>query len=221
MLKISALTVSAVLAASAAFASSDSRPTQLEVSAQDRTQSEVTSALQGLGYERIHDARMSGDIYTATVSYGDKWYNIRIDDEIGYIDAREERHRDYIPSNADMTKEAVASELADLGYTNLRDMEKNGSIFRGKGDRDGSTSLLVVDTETGIVTGLEERTQETIGNAQAMSDGQIVRALGGLGYMNGKNVQREGNVISVKAMRDGKPVDLNIDARNGAVTVVN
>jgi hypothetical protein len=163
---------------------------------------------------------MSGDIYTATAWWDGEPLSIRIDDKVGRIEATK-NEAETIAADVNASQDQIRSRLEGLGYTNVHDMTTAGSIHRATASRDGMTYMLRVDAQTGVVTTLNERTQASIGNAGEMSDREIADELADLGYHNARDVEREGNVISVKAMHDGKETDLNIDARNGAVTVVN
>jgi len=221
MTRISVLAMSAIFASSLALAATGERPKVLPPTGQDRTQSEITKELHDLGYTRIHDIRHVGEIYTATAWWDGQPYSIRIDQANGRIETQKEARRDYIATHDDMTEAQVASNLEDIGYTNVHSIEKHGDVFRGMASLNGRTVNFRLNTDTGVVTSLEERTEPSIGYAEEMSDEQIVDALADLGYENARVTEREGNIISVKASRDGRPVDLNIDERNGDVTVVN
>ena len=220
MKRIYLMSVGALFAASAAFANMDSRPTVLPVSAQDRTEAEMSRELQKLGYSNLSDVELRGDVYTATAYWNGKPLSLKIDQADGKIWTAG-GEVEAIPNNRDATIAEVTSALESLGYHDVHDMTKAGSVFRGKAMRDGMSYMLRVDAGTGVVTTLDDRTQETVGNAGQMSDREIVASLADLGYHGGHSVEREGNVISVQAMHEGEKVDLNIDAENGAITVVN
>lgn len=213
------ITAAAMFAASTAAAAASERPMVLPVAAQDRNEADITKQLQELGYTQLSDVRMSGDVYTATAFWEGEPLSIRIDDQVGRIVDTESK-ADTIAVDNDATPAEVKSALEAAGFTNVHDMMSAGSIHRAKAMRDGESYRLRVETETGVVTTSPDRTQPTIGNARQMSDAEIVDNLAKLGYSNGHGVKREGNIISVEAMHDGKPVDVNIDALNGAVTSV-
>lgn len=221
MKKIALIATTSLFMANIAFAATNSLPTQLPVSASDRTASEITSQLTALGYSNISDTRLSGDVYTAWAEWNGEPVALRIDDELGRIDVTNRSDVETIPADQSMGKDELPAALKTIGYSDVHDVTKAGSIFRATASRDSHTHSLRVDSMTGVVTSQADRTAQTIGAATEMSDDAVAANLTELGYSNPHDVEREGNIISVKAMQDGKPVDLNIDARNGAVTVVN
>lgn len=224
MNKLSLIACAATLGWSTAFAATsynDGRPSQLSLDAGDRSVSEITQELHALGYERLSDVRMSGDIYTATAYWKGEPYYLRIDDEIGAIETRFEESRTYVATRDGMSEADMSKALMTVGFTDVHKVEKHGQIYRAMAKKDGRMVDLRVDGGTGVVTTLRQRTQPSIGTVTGMSDDEIVAALEEKGFVNGSHVEREGNVISVKTMHGGQPADVNIDARNGAITVVN
>lgn len=221
MKNIALLATTSLFMANIAFAATSSLPTQLPVSANDRNASEITAQLEALGYTSITDTRLSGDIYTAWAEWDGKPVALRIDDELGRIDVTNRSDVETIPADQTMGKDDLPAALKTIGYSDVHDVTKSGNIFCAMASRDGQSYNLRVDAMTGIVTSQTDRTKQTIGAATELSDDAVAANLTGLGYSNPHDVEREGNVISVKATQAGKPVDLNIDARTGAVTVVN
>ena len=213
MKKIALLTTAAMFAATAAIAHTPDRPTQLSIYASTANEAEITQNLQSLGYTDLQNVRLSGDVYTADAMWNGTPVRIRINAEIGRISNTLSPDLEVVSATGDVSKDEMKAALEDIGYRNVRDMIKAGQVFRTTAERGGREYKLRIDASTGEVT--------TIGNAENQSDQQVIDNLAAQGFTNGHDVNREGNIISVKATHAGKPVDLNIEADSGIIVVVD
>ncbi len=85
MLRITMLAAATALSTSLAFAAMSDRPEMLPGNSSNSSEAEITNKLQQLGYDRVQDVRLSGDVYTASAFWGDEAGSIRIDRELGEI----------------------------------------------------------------------------------------------------------------------------------------
>jgi hypothetical protein len=241
MWKTSLLAASAMIASSIAFAGSGmdsakdhkvmtsatgqaedmSRPMALSGASSGSTESEITTALQNLGYTDVSQAEMRGDIYTADAKWQGEPVKIRVDRADGRINDLSSSEAEYINASSGMTNDRLTSELNDLGYTNVREIEKVGGVYLAKADMDGKTQNLRVDTATGQVITGELSGPGVVRGIDDASNEEVINKVMMLGYEDPHSINREGDVISVKATKNGEPVDLNIDADSGIVTRVN
>ena len=207
MKKIALLTTAAMFAATAAIAHTPDRPTQLSIYASTANEAEITQNLQSLGYTDLQNVRLSGDVYTAEAMWNGTPVRIRINAEIGRISNTLSPDLEVVSATGDVSKDEMKAALEDIGYRNVRDMIKAGQVFRTTAERGGREYKLRIDA--------------SIGNAENQSDQQVIDNLAAQGFTNGHDVNREGNIISVKATHAGKPVDLNIEADSGIIVVVD
>ena len=221
MRKFALLTTAAMFAATAAIAHTPDRPTQLSIYASTANEAEITQNLQSLGYTDLQNVRLSGDVYTADAMWNGTPVRIRINAEIGRISNTLSPDLEVVSATGDVSKDEMKAALEDIGYRNVRDMIKAGQVFRTTAERGGREYKLRIDASTGEVTTGSDRGAPSIGNAEKQSDQQVIDNLASQGFTNGHDVNREGNIISVKATHAGKPVDLNIEADSGIIVVVD
>jgi len=148
------LAAAAALSTSVAFAGNSDRPEMLPGNSNNASAAEITTKLQALGYDRVQDVRLSGDVYTASAFWGDEAISIRIDRELGEIDNRQSPDMQTVHVTDNMSPEEFASSLEAIGFTNVRDVTKSGNVFRATADKDGESHDLQVDAEKGVVNRL-------------------------------------------------------------------
>jgi len=113
------------------------------------------------------------------------------------------------PANpAFLTGDQVTTILRARGYTDVSGVVQEGDTFRiPEATRYGAkVQNLRIDALTG-----QPREQPMLTQAQAIA------LLRDRGYAEVSEVSREGDLIRLRGVRDGTPVELRVDARTGAV----
>lgn len=113
------------------------------------------------------------------------------------------------PANpAYLTTDQVATVLRARGYSDLSSVELEGDTFRiPKAMRYGEK---VEDLRIDALTGQPVEEPE-------LSEAQARNLLRDRGYSEVTELGREGDILTLRAVRDGTPVQLRVDARTGTV----
>ncbi|MDB5372645.1 MAG: hypothetical protein JWP04_1287 [Belnapia sp.] len=112
------------------------------------------------------------------------------------------------PDAAFLTPDQVTTVLRARGYSDISGVEREGDSFRiPEATRYGEkVQNLRIDALTG-----QPREQPMLTEAQASG------LLRDRGYTDVTELGREGDLIRLRATRDGTPTELRVDARTGAV----
>lgn len=112
------------------------------------------------------------------------------------------------PEAAYLTPDQVNTVLRARGYSEISGVEREGDTFRiPEATRYGQkVQNLRIDALTG-----QPREQPLLTEAQASG------LLRDRGYTDVTEIGREGDLIRLRATRDGTPTELRVDARTGAV----
>ncbi len=113
------------------------------------------------------------------------------------------------PANpAYLTIDQVATVLRARGYSELSSVELEGETFRiPEAMRYGEK---VEDLRIDALTGQPVEEPE-------LSEAQARTLLRDRGYSEVTEVKREGDILTLRAVRDGTPMELRVDARTGTV----
>ncbi|MBL6455991.1 hypothetical protein JMJ55_11700 [Belnapia sp. T6] len=107
-----------------------------------------------------------------------------------------------------LTPDQLATVLRARGFTDLEGVERDGDTFRiARSMRYGEpVENLRIDAATGL-----PREQPPLTEGQAR---ELLRARG---YAEVTEIGRDGDAIRLRAVREGTPSELTVDARTGAV----
>jgi hypothetical protein len=113
------------------------------------------------------------------------------------------------PQAIQMGESQIRSTLAAHGYTDIKGLEKDGSVFKvSEANRYGETVTdLRIDASNGKVT-----------NGDALSDSQVKEMLRQRQYTDIGDITREGDTIRTTAKLGDRSYDLRIDASAGTMT---
>jgi len=106
----------------------------------------------------------------------------------------------------DLNEDAVKASLRTQGYSDLRDFERDGDTYKAKGKRYGEDVDLEINAKTAEVK-----------DPKRLNEDQVENMLEQRGYQDVKDVKRDGDSVKAKAKRQGKNLELEIDAQSGAI----
>lgn len=219
MFRMTMLAAATALSTSVAFAAMTDRPEVLPGNTSNASAAEITSKLQALGYERVQDARLSGDIYTASAYWEGEPVSVHIDRDLGDIENRRSPDARVVDITGDASPSEFAASLEAAGYTQVRDVTKAGNIFRATADRNGLSHRLRVDADNGVVTNYEDRTGLSIARTDGMKPAEVEDELRAIGFKNPEYVAQHGQMIAAKGVWKGERVNIDIDTQTGNLDV--
>lgn len=112
------------------------------------------------------------------------------------------------PEAAFLSADQLSTILRARGYSDVGEVEREGDTFRiRQATRYGE---IVRDLRIDALTG-QPREQPLLTEAQATA------LLRDRGYAEVTELGRDGDLIRLRAVRDGTPTELRVDARTGAV----
>ena len=132
----------------------------LAMDSHDATIRDVRQALAGIGYDNVRDVTRDGQIFFARADFEGTSFDLRVATDTGRISVpgRDETQASEIPSPVilglaphKVSSSQIRRALADLGYTNIRNTEQDGRIFRTDAVWEGRRMSLRVDTRSGSV----------------------------------------------------------------------
>jgi hypothetical protein len=107
---------------------------------------------------------------------------------------------------AGIGEEQMRSLLRTRGFTDIEAMRREGDLYAGRATHHGETVEFEADARTGEIR-----------RPESLTEGQIRTLLRGRGYTDFSDLRRDGNTYKTRALRNGRPMNLQVDARTGAL----
>ncbi|MEQ9643588.1 MAG: PepSY domain-containing protein [Alphaproteobacteria bacterium] len=212
------LSTAIVLATSAFAAHAATMPTTIDPVPGNANAAEVSTSLNQMGFTEVQNVAHSGDVYSTKAKWDGKWVDLTIDAKTGAIMQHNEMDN-VIALPASATDQQIRDELTRLGYSGIAAVERSGNVITTKAFKGGEQHALTIDTKTGAVT--EAKTNDAIRMPkQNLTTTELRDQLSPLGYNDVRDVEEQGNVYTLSAYKDGAWTRLQVDAKNGAVTVI-
>lgn len=235
------LALAAFLAAGSATSYAGELPSPVVLASDPHqvTTQQVTSALLALGYADVGAVDRDGRIFQTTASWRGESHQLRIDANSGSVTdaaAAAAAADPALPSPITIAVDAdeatarnIADALARIGYDKVRDIGRDGQVFRARADFQGTSYDLRITAENGRVTAASQDQASGNGVPAALviaSDANdasvttITRALAAAGFSNIRGVQKDGRIFDAVATWQGSELNLRVDARSGSVSVL-
>jgi hypothetical protein len=107
-----------------------------------------------------------------------------------------------------LSQDQIRGMLQSQGYSDIENLRRDGDHYTAKAERYGEdVDNLRIDARTGQVR-----------DQARLNEDQVKRMLRDQGWSDVSDVKRDGDTITAKAKRDGRDVQLRINARSGGVT---
>lgn len=113
----------------------------------------IKQGLMELGYSVVSvDAREGRYVDATAWRYGEA-VKLTVDLETGTVENLDHDDTWYVAMRDKMTNDEVRAELEAMGYTEIIDLDKQGSYYEGYGIQNGQRVKILVDAVTGEVRG--------------------------------------------------------------------
>jgi uncharacterized protein (DUF1697 family) len=116
--------------------------------------------------------------------------------------------------NGRASADELRAALQALGFSEVSPVDRQGNVYITRAVWESHWVDLRIDAATG---GISNRNRETIRYTTNMPDDELRAALATRGYTDVGAIKREGNIVTVAATRDSRPMTLKIDARTGGI----
>ncbi|WP_372624729.1 hypothetical protein [Falsiroseomonas sp.] len=158
---------------------------------------QVRNMLDDRGWSDVGSIERNGNIISAQARRDGRTFDLLMNARTGEVLHRE-RH---------LGEDRIRERLRERGYSDIEGLERDDGRYTADARRYGErVEDLRIDPMTGRVL-----------NQSRLNEDQVRTMLRERGWSDVGNIERDGNVISAQARRDGREFGLRLNARSGTV----
>ncbi|WP_372624859.1 PepSY domain-containing protein [Falsiroseomonas sp.] len=158
---------------------------------------QVRNMLDDRGWSDVGNIERNGNVISAQARRDGRTFDLLMNARTGEVLHRE-RH---------LGEDRIRERLRERGYSDIEGLERDGGRYTADAQRYGErVEDLRIDPTTGWVR-----------NQSRLNEEQVRNMLYDRGWSNVGSIERDGNIISAEARRDGRRFDLRLNARTGGV----
>ena len=213
------LSTALLLATSAFAAHAATMPNTLNPVPGAATGGELATMLQNQGFTDVRVDGHYGGVHLAKAKWEGRWVDLSINAQNGGIIDLDAGDR-VVAVDHESSDSMVRDELMRVGYAGIGPIERSGNVITTTGFRGGRQVALSVDTRTGALTRDGANGVAISRPRSNLSAAELQDRLRPLGYTELHDLEEQGNVYSMTALKGGQRLALTINAQNGGVTEV-
>ena len=198
-------------------ATADDLPSPIAVNSGNITAAQVASGLTELGYTDITYLEGAGRYWTVRAHYDGRYVPIEVDSETGAVTRLGDPDMQTLSMTEGMSDDQVAKGLHTLGYSNVVVGARNGDYADASASRYGERVDLRINTETGLVTNVDQDDTHYLAMASQMTGEDIDAGMESIGFSDVHNLNRSKGDWTGNATHDGTMMTFWVDGRTGEV----